>query len=100
MNIYQLETQVLLTMRFFQADGVTPADPSTVTLRILTPDGAVASYSYAGGDIVRVSAGVYTYQLETTQSGRWLYKWQGDGSLEVASPDITFLVAPSAVLAG
>ena len=93
MSTYQFDTLVKLTTTFTEKDGVTPVDPTTVTLYIKTPDGTVTAYT--GGEITRVSTGVYTYEITTSQVGRWIYKWQGTGACEITSPDVFLVVAGS-----
>lgn len=95
MNTYQLETVIEITGNFFAADGVTPVDPSAVYLFVRTPDGIITEYS--GGQITQVSMGVYSFSLETTQAGPYIYKWQGTGAVEITSPDVYFTVAQSAL---
>jgi hypothetical protein len=97
-NVYQLDTTIQLNTTFYQSDGVTPVDPSAVNLYIRDPTGAVTEYT--GGSITRVDVGVYTFALEPSMSGIWIYKWQGTGAVEITSPDVYFEVEPSAALTG
>jgi hypothetical protein len=94
MNTYQIDTQVELKTTFTGLDGVTPIDPTTVTLYVQTPDGAVTSYT----DVTRLEVGVYVRDVITTQFGPWIYKWRGEGNCDVTSPDTYFQVARSAML--
>jgi hypothetical protein len=62
-----------------QADW-TPTDPGTITLTVLEGDGASpVTFTYGvGGQIVRVSTGIYTSVFDTTgKPGRWQFKWIG-----------------------
>jgi hypothetical protein len=98
-KVYQLDTAIELKNTFTEADGVTPIDPGTVTLRILTPDGVLTSY-VGMPPLTMVSPGVYTYNFITAQSGLHSYKWQGEDGVDVTTPDIQFTVAASLLIAG
>ncbi len=66
----------------FEVDGVA-VDPTTITLEILAPDETLLTLLYgADSDLVRDSAGHYHYDLDVTQSGKWLYKWIGTGAAQ------------------
>jgi hypothetical protein len=95
-NSYPLDTFVLLQGFFTQEDKVTPLDPAVVTLFVRAPDGTVTSY--AGGELTRVAAGNYSFQLTVTTPGPWVYTWQGTGDCEVTSFDTYFQVARSATV--
>lgn len=101
MNTYQLDTLIQLDTTFTQSDGVTVIDPTTVLLFIQTPDGVVAEYTTSTTPgIMKVSTGIYYLQIEVSQSGPWIYKWQGTGAVNITSPDVYFQVNQSAVLSG
>lgn len=95
MNTYQPDTLVKLSTTFTASDGVTPVDPTTVTLYVKTPDGMVMAHV---DDIVRSGIGLYSFELITNQIGPWIYKWQGTGNCEITSPDVDFQVTRSAVM--
>lgn len=95
MNTYQIDTEIGLTGMFADQNGVA-TDPDVVELYVKTPDGVVTVYS--GSQLIRTGPGVYTKTLLTNQSGRWVYKWQGQGALNATSPDVFFNVAPSKIL--
>jgi hypothetical protein len=69
-------------------DGV-PVDPSTIVLRLLPPSGVEMQVAYAGGtgQVVRDAPGVYTYQINATESGRWLWRWETTGVAQEAEED-------------
>lgn len=101
MSTYELDTLIQLTGTFTAADGVTLVDPTDVFLFLRTPNGLVTQYTTSTTPaITRVSVGVYQIELETTQAGPWIYKWQGTGAVEVTTPDVYITVLPSAVLPG
>lgn len=99
MNTYNLDTLIQLGNTFTEADGVTVIDPTTVLLFITTPDGAETEYtSTTAPAVMRVSEGVYSLQIQTTQAGPWIYNWQGTGTVEITTGDQYFQVNQSATL--
>ena len=60
----------------FTVAGV-PTDPTTITLLVTDPTGTSNTYTFAGGQITRTSAGVYTKDIPCTLAGTWTYKWTG-----------------------
>jgi hypothetical protein len=97
-NCYKLDTLIELSSAFTLNDGVTPVDPTVVTLRVLTPDGVETIYDQNA--LTRIGVGVWTFDLITTQSGPYIYNWQGSGNIDVTSGDTYFSVAQSATIAG
>ncbi len=75
----------------------TPTDPTAVSLVVTDPSGAQVTYTYgSGGTIARVSAGVYTLDVECLLDGLWSYVWIGTG----AASDVvagTWTVEPATV---
>jgi hypothetical protein len=69
----------------FTTDGE-PADPSAVTLKIITPAGVVTTYTYPA-DITKESTGVYYKEIPSDQSGDWHYKWTGTGAVPASDED-------------
>jgi hypothetical protein len=67
----------------FSVAGVA-TDPTTVTLKVRTPSGAVSTYTYAGGGVTKDATGVYRRDVSATEPGRWLYRWEGTGTAEAA----------------
>ena len=60
----------------FSVGGV-PTDPTTITLLVTDPTGTSNTYTFAGGQITRTSAGIYTKDIPCTLAGTWTYKWTG-----------------------
>lgn len=89
-NVYQIDSKITLRAAFFLADRITPADPSTVELFIMSPDGEVDTPTPTHG-----ATGVYAYDLTLDQVGDWIYKFQGKGDVEVTSPDTYLTVVGS-----
>jgi hypothetical protein len=67
------------------ASGAT-VDPTDAIVDVLDPTGVTNTYHYVGGAVVKVSAGVYTYSIDTTaKAGRWQYRWYSPGGTTVAA---------------
>ena len=74
---------VVLTETFTVSSVAT--DPTTVSLEVKSPAGTVTTYTYAGAQIARTSAGVYTKTLGAAilnAAGAWHYSWIGTGTAE------------------
>jgi hypothetical protein len=64
--------------------GAVPTDPTTVTLAVTDPTGAVTTYTYAAAQIARSSAGVYTKDVPSPTAGDWAYLWTATGTVQDA----------------
>jgi hypothetical protein len=63
------------TLGFRDSTG-TLIDPGVVTLKFKDPTGAVTSYTYGGGQIIRDGTGLYHYDVDTSgKAGIWTYEW-------------------------
>lgn len=93
--IYQVGDLLRLKATFTDVDGAV-ADPSTVTVTVLAPSGTETEKTYAAGDLVRVSTGIYYYDFTVTESGRHYFTWDAGGAY-VASDQGAFQVAKSAI---
>ena len=65
-----------------------PADPSTVTMTYIPGTGGPpVTWTYGVGPfIVKVNTGIYTAELDTTDTGgRWQVKWEGTGACAAVS---------------
>lgn len=61
------------------------ADPTTVTLTIKAPGDVVeTSYTWAGGQVTRVSAGIFYRDIPLLLAGRYLVRWIGTGAAAAA----------------
>lgn len=60
--------------------GVTPTDPTAVSLIITTPSQASTTYTFAASEITKSSVGVYTKNITCTEAGTWTYQWAGTGA--------------------
>ena len=79
--IYPVQTLSRLSVTF--TGGGSPADPTTVTLTIITPDGA--QHTVAQPPIVRDGIGAYHYDYTVATVGVHQYEFQGTGAVVAAS---------------
>ena len=94
MSDFDIGDVARITATFEVAD--TPTDPTTTTIRVRTPAGAETSHQYGvDGNVVRVSAGVFRYDLALTASGYWRYRWVGTG-VAAAAEEKTIAVKSTA----
>jgi hypothetical protein len=72
-----------------------PADPTTLTLKVKKPDLSLTTYVYPGGDgtIVKDSLGNYHADIALDQALTWRYDWVGTGTA-VFAEGATFYVSP------
>jgi len=70
-----------ITVAFTSVPTGLPADPTTVALVVIAPDGTTTIYGYNPGPIVWDSIGNYHYDLTLTQVGNWQFEWQGTGTV-------------------
>lgn len=97
MTIYDVGDGRRLTATFRDINGQL-ADPTTVTFRMTTPDGATTEYGYGvDAELVRDSLGVYRVDWTVTQPGRHHYRWAGDGDVVVAE-ETSFTVRETNIL--
>jgi hypothetical protein len=81
MEIYPIETAVRLTVQFTTAQGV-PIDPTTVALELTDPTNTVNMIT---SGIVQDGVGSYHYDWAGTLAGFWFIRFQGTGTITVAS---------------
>ena len=89
MNTYVNGQPVRLTVTFTVADVNT--DPATVTIKLKDPTGAITSYTYAGGQVVKDSTGVYHYDATPSTDGLWWWRAEGTGAATAATEDQFFV---------
>jgi hypothetical protein len=78
-------TAVTTTCTFTTAAGAL-MDPSVITVSYRAGSAAAVTWTYGGGQITRVSQGVYTAELDTTNNaGYWQVKWTGTGACAAVS---------------
>jgi hypothetical protein len=74
---------------FTDANG-TAIDPTTITLYLKPPSGAVGTYTYPA-DVTKLSAGTYSYNGTATAAGYWSVRWVGAGAAVAAEQSIYFV---------
>jgi len=92
-NRYHDGALVRLTASFTNIQG-DYQDPTTITVRVKNPStGAVVTYTYAGGQVVKDDVGIYHRDVDTTDypEGTWFYKWIGTGAV-VAADQWAFVI--------
>lgn len=99
---YELDSSIQISGSFLNSLNNQYVDPQGVSLLVLDPTGLQSLYQYAssGSVITRDSAGHYHFTLTPSKSGTWTYKWQATGTFIGTSPDTTFIVNPSSLIAG
>jgi hypothetical protein len=92
-NSYDVGDLIRLSITF--KVGSTPTDPTTITFRILSPDGTVTEYIYATDDeLVRDSDGVYHVDWIPDVKGVWAYRWEATGAV-IEAEQAKFNVRPA-----
>lgn len=91
----QLGSEIRFTETFTDLIAGTVADPTTVTLKFRDPNGVETAFTYAGGDIIKDSTGVYHYDFTPAVAGKpWRYRWVATGAI-VAADEQQFEVLKS-----
>lgn len=76
--MFDIGDQVRVSVTFTSTNGGTYIDPTTVTLKLKKPNGQVLQYTYPSG-VNKDFTGIYYRDFEVTDSGRYYYRWEGDG---------------------
>jgi hypothetical protein len=82
-NAYVAGSVIRLAAVFTASSVAT--DPTTITLLIRTPSLGLLQYTYAAAQITRDSTGNYHYDLTTTNSGTYSYRWAAGGAVVAAT---------------
>ena len=82
---YDIGDVARLGATFLVSDVAT--DPSTIALTVTSPSLVTTTYTYAGGQVSKISTGVYRYDLAITESGTYQFRWVGTGSAAGAEQD-------------
>lgn len=91
-NIYDVGDLVRVSATFKR--GAALDDPTTVTLKIRKGDGTSATYTYALGQVIRDSLGIFHADISLDVPGTWAYRWEGTGPTQAAGQN-TFVVQPA-----
>ncbi len=87
-NLYDVDTRIRLTALFVNALVGAPADPNTVIVFVKAPSGKITNTT----SVARDSEGAYHYDFIADEVGPWIYKFQGQGQIEVSSADAYLFV--------
>jgi hypothetical protein len=91
-NRYLVGQAVTVKGTYTYAPTGAAVDPVNACVDIVAPTGKVTTYKYTdvATKVVKVSTGIYTYDVDTTGGdGRWQYRWW-------SPPDISGIVTASA----
>lgn len=97
---YDIADEVTIRGGFYRknANGTkTFVDPTTIVLRIKPPTGSVVVKTYPEAGTVKEAIGKYAYRFVVDKPGRWVYRWEGTGTIPQAEEG-EFLVRKSGVL--
>ena len=98
MNTYTIGQATRLSAAFTETPGGSPADPTTVTLYVRTPDRALSTHVYGvDGNVIKDSTGIYHYDFTPAEPGTHAYRWEGVGAVTDAA-EVQFFVPQSKVL--
>lgn len=78
----------------FTDTGGTTADPTAVHFHYKTPDGVVNSFTWPGTSstsIIKASSGNYYYDITSTGSGYYAWRWSSTGSIYVTTEGKTYI---------
>lgn len=98
-NTYDIGDLVRLRATFVSTDLITPADPSTIIFRTLSPAAGVACFSFvvAAASITRAGVGAYYKDITPNVVGQWAYNALATGGVQ-AVEESTFNVQRSAFI--
>lgn len=95
---YDVGDLLRLRATFVSTDLVTPADPSTIIFRVLSPATTVACYAYgAGASVTRAATGAYYKDITPDVYGVWAYGALATGGIQAAE-EWTFTIKHSAFI--
>ena len=83
-SVYDIGDLARVVASFVGTDGVTPGNPSMVTLQVMDPLGSVASVRFGVGSIALVGTAAYAHDFTITMAGSWFYRWEGTGGVQAA----------------
>lgn len=89
---YQLGQPVRIRGDFVSRATGLPTDPTTVTVKVYAPSGAVTTPTAVNDAAV---VGGWYYDLTVDETGTWADQWTGTGDVQAVSPDGTFEVIGS-----
>ena len=81
---YDVGDLVRVVASYVGTDGVTPANPSMVTVQVMNPLGSVATARFGVSSVVQVGSAAYAHDFTITNPGSWFYRWEGTGNVQAA----------------
>lgn len=82
---YEIGDRVRLELELTDPTNLDAAvDPGEVTLTLELPDSTTATRTYSAGEVDRQAAGVYTYDYDPPQAGRYHYRFAATGGYRAA----------------
>lgn len=80
--------EVRITATFTNSSG-TLTDPTTITIEYKKPDGTTVTRTYAAGQVIKQSTGIYYYDVTPVsgEEGEWLTYYVGTGTIDAAGND-------------
>jgi len=92
---HAVNTTIRLSVTFTD-DDYTDIDPTTVTIKIMSPIGGLTTYVYGTDDeMVKTSTGDYHVDYVPNRAGRWSYRWESTGSGTAVAVEGDFVVQDS-----
>ena len=91
-NLFRIGEAVRLEDNFTDTDAL-DVDPTTVTLKLISPSGTQTSYTYAAAQITRSSTGHYYMDYVPAEAGPWRARWEATGYADARQ--ITFDILPT-----
>lgn len=80
----------------FQNEDRTDVDPSTVVLKLMSPNGTTTTYTYGtDAELVKANTGDYYTDYSPDMSGRWWYRWETTGTGTATAVEGSFVVQNS-----
>lgn len=76
--MFDLGDQVRVSVTFTTTTGGTKIAPTTVTLKIKDPENIISQFTFPNG-VNSDELGVYYRDFQVTKSGRYYYRWEGNG---------------------
>jgi hypothetical protein len=95
-NHYMVGSSVTVTGTYTNRQTGALTDPTDAKVDVVDPKGRKITYTYLNAEVVKISTGIFTYDVDTTgQPGRWQYRWWSPAgtSVQVAAAN-QFIVDP------
>lgn len=78
--------QIRLDAEFYSDDDeTTPADPTTISFKVMKTDETQTTYTYAGATVLRLAVGAYRVLVTVDQAGWWRLRVEGAGAVSAVN---------------